>query len=95
MLKSVNIPTANLGGFEDTLNDLLNGSPSFEVVQVHDNLIICEDGAPAGHTSYQVVVIPSSMNASEVDDLLNEPLGASPDPVLFAVHPNFAIFATL
>ena len=91
MLKSINIPTAQLSDLEDTLNTELGGG--FEVVQVHDNVIILEDGGALGHSAYQVVVIPANMNADEIDTLLNEPLGASPDPALLAVHSGFAIFA--
>ncbi len=94
MLKAINIPTsgsAGLSELQDVLNVELGGG--FEIVQVHDNILILEDGAALGHSSYELVPLPANMNTDDIDAALNAPVDASPSASLLSVHPNFAIFA--
>ncbi len=87
MFKTVNIPTASLSDLQATLQTELDDN-SLEVVQIHDNLVIMDDGAGLGHTAYEVVLIPSDVDTVALDEALNAATGA-----LIAVHPNFVIFA--
>jgi len=92
-LRSYRIPAQmNAQTVEDELNELVQASPSFEIIEVHDNLVILDDGASLGHTNYTVRRIPPNMDTDEIDALLDDVLTASPSASLLAVHQNLFIF---
>ena len=88
MFKTVNIPTANQAADLQAALEAERSGGGFEVVQVHDNIVIMDDGAALGHTAYEIVPIPSDVDTDALDAALNAATGA-----LIAVHPNFAVFA--
>lgn len=90
----------DLSDLETALNDALNASPSREVSDVLEAVILLDDATPEGHTEYRVVSLgrPGSPDpeilANQEEDLNAALAQAASDGFsAWKTHKNFIVFA--